>query len=76
MLRDFVPVFLRYPSLNAPRLYLVQPLVDGQVFLCVSAEYWAVCPLFVDGLQIEWLYLECVEHCENEDVSERRKVSG
>lgn len=64
MLGDFVPVLLWYLAFDTARLDFLEPLVDRHVFLGLSIKHGRVSPGLVDGVEVEFLDLECLEHRE------------
>ena len=64
ILSHLVPVFFWHLALDTARLDVFKPLVDGRVFLWFSVKHGWVSPGFVDGVEVELLDLECLEHRE------------
>lgn len=62
MLGDFIPILFRHTPLDTPFLDFIQPFLYRHVLLRVTRKHGAVCPLCEDGLEVEFLDLECVEH--------------
>lgn len=62
MLSNLVPILLWNLPFLATGLDLVQPCVDGRVFLVVSSENWTISPGGKYRFQVVRLEFERVEH--------------
>ena len=72
-LANFVPVLLRDLAFETAFLHLVQPCVYWGILLRITKETWWVLPGVEDGVEVKFLYFECIEHGGIED---KRAVYG